>query len=248
MTGPDDKAAAGRGHLRAAHADREHVIEVLKVAFVQGRLTEDELEARTAQAITSKTYADLAALTADIPTAPADILTFPDDPTGSGALRAARTPAWTLGTAARRSGVCLITAVALLEGAFLTGEGLLIILAFFAFMAASGFMGYGIVDARQERRSRGQLPSRPGHDGRGLRDGRAARPGPDPALPDHRTDHTRTDHTRTDMRAHRTRAPRPRHPLWYSNTYRVVFGHRGVYWVLWCINLFPKRQSSPLIS
>jgi hypothetical protein len=238
MTGPDDKAAAGRGHLRAAHVDREHVIEVLKVAFVQGRLTGDELEARTAQAITSKTYADLAALTADIPSAPADILTLPDDRTGSGALRASGTPARTLGTAARRSGVCLITAVALLEGAFLTGQGLLIILAFFAFMAVTGFMGYGIVDARQERRSRGQLPSQPGHDGRGLRDGRSARPGPDPALPDHRTDHTRTDlrahRTRTDLRAHRTRGPRPRHPLWYSNTYRGVFGHRGVYWVLWC--------------
>ena len=41
MAGPGDEkaaAAAGRGHLRASHADREQVIDVLKAAFVQGRL------------------------------------------------------------------------------------------------------------------------------------------------------------------------------------------------------------------
>ena len=39
VTTDPDEAAAGRGHLRAAHADRERVIEALKAAFVQGRLT-----------------------------------------------------------------------------------------------------------------------------------------------------------------------------------------------------------------
>lgn len=40
MTWPGDELAAGvagRGSLRASHADRERVIEVLKAAFVQGR-------------------------------------------------------------------------------------------------------------------------------------------------------------------------------------------------------------------
>jgi hypothetical protein len=37
MTGPADPAAAGRGRIRAGHADREQVIEALKDAFVQGR-------------------------------------------------------------------------------------------------------------------------------------------------------------------------------------------------------------------
>src|SRR5216110_986159 len=37
--------ATGRGRLRASHADREHVIAMLKAAFVQGRLTKDELDA-----------------------------------------------------------------------------------------------------------------------------------------------------------------------------------------------------------
>jgi hypothetical protein len=67
ITGPEEGPAAGRGHLRAAHADREHVIGLLKAAFVQDRLTKDELEARTGQALTARTYAELGALTADIP-------------------------------------------------------------------------------------------------------------------------------------------------------------------------------------
>jgi hypothetical protein len=70
MAGPGDEIAAGaggRGHLRASHADREQAIETLKAAFVQGRLTKDELDLRAGQALASRTYAELAALTADIP-------------------------------------------------------------------------------------------------------------------------------------------------------------------------------------
>ena len=71
MTGPQDPAAAGCDRLRAGHADREQVIETLKDAFVQGRLTREELDARAGQALAARTCADLAALTADIPAAPA---------------------------------------------------------------------------------------------------------------------------------------------------------------------------------
>ena len=71
ITGPGDNttAVAGRrdGHLRASHADREQVIDILKAAFVQGRLTEDELDARVDQVYASRTYAELAKVTADIP-------------------------------------------------------------------------------------------------------------------------------------------------------------------------------------
>ena len=70
-TGPENPAAAGLGRLRAGHADREQVIEMLKNAFVHGRLTRDELDARAGRAITARTYAELAALTADIPDIPA---------------------------------------------------------------------------------------------------------------------------------------------------------------------------------
>lgn len=44
-TGPGDGLeAADRDHLRASHADREQVVGTLKAAFVQGRLTKDELD------------------------------------------------------------------------------------------------------------------------------------------------------------------------------------------------------------
>ena len=68
-TGPQDPAAS-RDRLRAGHADREQVIEALKTAFVDGRLTKIELVARTGRALAARTYADLAALTADIPAEP----------------------------------------------------------------------------------------------------------------------------------------------------------------------------------
>ncbi len=68
----DDRAArpAGRGRLRASHADREQVIDTLKNAFVQGRLTKDEFDSRVGDVLASRTYADLAALTADLPAGP----------------------------------------------------------------------------------------------------------------------------------------------------------------------------------
>ena len=70
MTGPQDPAAAGRGRLRAGHADREQAIDTLKTAFMDGQLTKDELDERAGQALAARTYADLAALTADIPPRP----------------------------------------------------------------------------------------------------------------------------------------------------------------------------------
>ena len=71
MAGPGEETAAaeGRSHgdLRAGHADRDRVIGTLKAAYVQGRLTEDELDARVEQVYASRTYAELAEVTADIP-------------------------------------------------------------------------------------------------------------------------------------------------------------------------------------
>ena len=53
--------------LRASRADRERVIDLLKAAFVQDRLDRDEFDARIGQALASRTYGELAAVTADIP-------------------------------------------------------------------------------------------------------------------------------------------------------------------------------------
>jgi len=64
------EALAEGARLRTSHADRDQAIDRLKAAFVRGRLTKDELVARTAQACSARTYADLAALTADLPAEP----------------------------------------------------------------------------------------------------------------------------------------------------------------------------------
>ena len=55
------------GDLRASHDDREQVVGTLKTAFVQGRLTEEELGVRAGQVYAARTYAELAGITADLP-------------------------------------------------------------------------------------------------------------------------------------------------------------------------------------
>jgi Domain of unknown function (DUF1707) len=72
MTGPADGTGAvgpDRRSLRASHADREQVVDALKAAFVQGRLAKDEFDARVGQAFAARTYAQLAAVTSDLPAA-----------------------------------------------------------------------------------------------------------------------------------------------------------------------------------
>jgi hypothetical protein len=71
-TGPGDPTPAapdayGYARLRASRADREQAIGTLKAAFVQGRLTKDELDERVGRALVPLTYAELAALTSDLP-------------------------------------------------------------------------------------------------------------------------------------------------------------------------------------
>jgi hypothetical protein len=65
--GREDGTAGGLGRLRTSRAEREQVIDVLKAAFVQGRLTKGEFDVRVGQVLASRTYAELGALTADIP-------------------------------------------------------------------------------------------------------------------------------------------------------------------------------------
>jgi Domain of unknown function (DUF1707) len=197
MTEPGDERAAaawGPGRLRASRADRERVIELLKVAFVQGRLTQDELDTRVGLTLASRTYADLADLTADLPAGPP-------------AAEPAGTPARTLARAVLRSGICMLLWLAVVGVIALINSDSLVGLAFIsgvvAVIAASGFLGYGVVDAWQERHSRGPLPPRR-RDSRGLEAGRPGSTGRDPALP---RDHP--DQTRADLRTDSSRPGRP---------------------------------------
>jgi Domain of unknown function (DUF1707) len=149
-TGPDE--GAGRGRMRAGHGDREQVLAELKAAFVQGRLDKGELEERAGQAVAARTYGELAALTADIPDpAPSSEAASAD------AVAAGSTPGRTLARGVKRAGICMLAAAALMEAAFLTGNFLLIVAATFAALAAGGFLGYGIIDAIQERRALARL-------------------------------------------------------------------------------------------
>lgn len=94
MTGNRGKLAAARlcrGQMRASHADREQVIDVLKAAFVQGRLTKSEFDVRVDRALVLPTYADLAAVTADIPAGPAAVRP-PQGPARSGAWPSSARP------------------------------------------------------------------------------------------------------------------------------------------------------------
>lgn len=57
--------------LRASHEDRDRVIELLRVAAGDGRLTITELDERIEQATEARTYTELAKVTADLPASPA---------------------------------------------------------------------------------------------------------------------------------------------------------------------------------
>ena len=50
--------------------DRDRVVEMLRVAAGDGRLTAEELDERLEAALTARTYSELAVLTTDLPAAP----------------------------------------------------------------------------------------------------------------------------------------------------------------------------------
>ena len=126
-----------------------------------GRLTEDEFEARVGQAFASRTHADLATITGDIPAAPVE-------------ARPARMPdrvvAW---------GTAVIIAAAALGGALLVGGSALILWAI-TMTGALLFTVSVLLAARQERRARQLRPPRPAPGGRALEGGRAGRTGHEP--------------------------------------------------------------------
>ena len=209
MSLPQDPAAAGRDRLRAGHADREQVIDTLKDAFADGRLTRGELDARAGQAFAARTYGDLAALTADIPAGP------PAPPAARPARRPARARRRPLVRAAAKSGVCLIVAAGGVVGAVNLSPGpsgslpatLMIFLAVFGIWTALGIMGHAVFTSWDQKSSRRRLPPRPGPGGPapdagqrgGTRDGLVP-PGP------------HAGQAGADLRADRSRQRRPHAP------------------------------------
>jgi len=70
---PDQSRAPSPGRLpaqdqlRASHEDRDRVVELLRVAAGDGRLTAEELDERVEVALTARTYGELASLVKDLP-------------------------------------------------------------------------------------------------------------------------------------------------------------------------------------
>ena len=204
MTGPDEGAVAAHGRLRASHADREQVIDTLKTAFADGRLDEDELDARVGQALAARTYAELATATAGIPAAPAQAPP-PRRPTrppvnkeavkrGLVTAGAMIPPAMFVGAVYGPSGLTPLALLALPLLLFIELPGVII---FVAITLARQHNG-------RSRASRGDLPPPSGQAGRAVEAGRHGSTGPDPASPA-----VGTGQTSADLRVHRPRRCRP---------------------------------------
>jgi hypothetical protein len=162
MAWPGDQraVAAGRGRMRASHADRDRSIELLKNAFVQGRLTKPELDARVGQALASRTYAELAALTADIPAGSAAV-----PAPGPVQARARRQPNTAVrrgvrvmtGTTVFTAGVWTVALASPVASAALAAFVLTCTVVWFGVMLLVGAV---MLDSWQDQRSGGQLPPR----------------------------------------------------------------------------------------
>ena len=133
-------AIAGRGHLRPSTLDREQVIEVLKAAFVQDRLSKDEFEARIGRLLTVLTCAELAAVIADIPA-------------GLVGARPARPPARTWArlsmNQAVTAGGCVIVAGNFgMVAALLTGSAAAVVVVAVLFVVAATLAVWAMIVAR----------------------------------------------------------------------------------------------------
>jgi hypothetical protein len=131
--------------MLASDADREQVVEILTAAFVQGRLTIDELRLRAGQALASRTYAELAATITDIPAPPFRAPPAPrparppaQAPAGPPALAPGRMPA---GAKAVVWAACVIVALPAVWAAFLTYYGGFLILFLLAFTGLTVAIG-----------------------------------------------------------------------------------------------------------
>jgi hypothetical protein len=188
MAEPGDEisaGASGHSHLRASHADRDQVVGVLKAAFVQGRLTKDELDSRVSQTFAARTYGELAGVTADLPAALADAA-----PAGRAARAQTRPPM----NNAAKAGICVVIAVAVaVITSIPTGGAALVLFVPFYFMALL-IAGVQMLANHHDKRSRGQLPPRGAQGGRALDGGQDGGPGDDLMLSEARRD-ARARHT-----------------------------------------------------
>jgi hypothetical protein len=216
---PGDNTAAGagdRGHLRASHADREQVIGVLKAAFVAGMLAEDEFDARVSQAFASRTYAELAVVTADLPAMPAAAQPArPARARGEQPVLRARTVM--MGTTALYAGVWAFTVLPPWP-VDSEGEGpqpvlFLLLISTIVYLIVMAVGVTNVLASWQEKRSGGQLPRRPASGAGGPASPRRRSAAPDRQLPPTRDDPPYTAEAAQSCSSRPPTPPRRAHPL-----------------------------------
>lgn len=171
MAGPGSEGTADhadRARLRVSDADREQTVEVLKVAFVQGRVTQDELDMRSGQAFTAQTYADLAVLTADLPAGiiqarpPRQRARAQTRPSGDRTVQKALCI-----DAAATMVMVGAWAAALLAHAESSAVGTLLIAVTFTWFGILMLTGSVMLESRLQKRPGRQIPPGPGRGGTG---------------------------------------------------------------------------------
>jgi len=190
MSGPADEIAAGQGRWRASHTDREQVVGALKGAFVEGRLTADELDERVGQALAARTYAELAALTTDLPAdpdrAPVPVPTPPPAPSrrplNPAASRAVKAGAGAIGVTVIAVGAAI--AVAGEPAAAVIIAVFMLVLAAVATAAVASLIHVALkLESRQRSRPRSPHPPGPESGAGGHSAQHLQAPGTDPVRP-----------------------------------------------------------------
>jgi hypothetical protein len=149
MTEPGNEMAAEEGNENQLLMYRERVTRTLRAALAQGRLTEDEYDERIGRASASRSRAELAALTADLPAGRIDA---PIRPPRAG-------DAW----------ICvsvIIAAASVVAAVLLTHLDnawafLAFIMAAVTLLVAPIVTAGVLIDVRHQKRSGGQLPPLP---------------------------------------------------------------------------------------
>jgi hypothetical protein len=193
MAGLENEMAAdsGRGRLRASHADREHVVGTLKAAYVHGLVTKEEFDARVSQTFASRTYAELALITADIP---AGLATAPPPPRPGPAKANPRADANLTPGERAIIGTGLLAALALVVALLAGGwvGGLLALGGLGTAFVSAFLIGAQVRSSRRNTHSGGHLPpQRATHSGPGASRQAASAPSaeqlPNPTKPQRRS-------------------------------------------------------------
>jgi hypothetical protein len=202
-------SAEARGRLRASPADRERAVNVVKAAFVQGLLAKDEFDLRIGQVLAARTYAQLTALTADIPAGLTAVRPLSEPARKSAGKKAVR--AWA-GVAAAFTGVTTVIAAA--NGGIDVERlvGVIIFVSLAAIMVAMLVALHAWLDKRTSRQSSQGLP--PGAGGEASR--RPVSPEMAGQLPQVNPDPRHT------AEAAPIRRPRPASPGWLPNRGRLL--------------------------